>query len=181
MNKKAHWITQTAVLLAMLVAVQGVTSGLGNQFVTGTLVNLILIVAVSLGGMSSGLTIAFVSPFFASLFGIGPKAWQIVLCVAIANAILVLIWQLIAGKKNQFTFSIVATVVAAIAKFGFLYLSVVQFVVPVVIGAPEPQATVMSAAFSFPQLITALAGGVIAAIIIPLLKKALGNLPLASH
>ncbi|WP_265458281.1 hypothetical protein [Enterococcus sp. HY326] len=91
MNRKAHWITQTAVLLAMLVAVQGLTSALGNQFVTGTLVNLILIVAVSLGGISSGLTIAIVSPFFARIFGIGPVFWQITLCVALGNAVLVLI------------------------------------------------------------------------------------------
>ncbi|WP_265458280.1 hypothetical protein [Enterococcus sp. HY326] len=74
-----------------------------------------------------------------------------------------------------------ATIVAAAGKFGFLYLSVVQLVVPIVLAIPAPQSAVVSAAFSFPQLFTALAGGVIATIIIPLLKKALGNLPLTSH
>ncbi|GCF95625.1 hypothetical protein NRIC_35160 [Enterococcus florum] len=177
MNRKALWITQTAVLLALLIAIQAVTAGLGNTLVTGSLVNLILIVAVTTGGLASGLTIAALSPFFAFMFGIGPAFPQIVFCVAIANAVLVTIWHMIAGidKKQNIASLLIAAIVAAVVKFGVLYLSVVQFVVPILLKMPAPQAAMVSGAFSFPQLVTALTGGAIAIVIVPVLSRALNR------
>lgn len=174
MNRKALWITQTAVLLALLITVQAVTSSFGSTLLTGSLVNFILIVSVTVIGLPSGLTIALLSPFFAFMVGIGPKFWQIILCVAIGNAVLVILWHLLKRiSKNQFVAFTTATVIAAIAKFLVLYGLVVKLVVPVVLGIPEPNATVVSAAFSFPQLFTALIGGALAIVIIPLLTRAL--------
>ena len=71
MNKKTLWITETAVMIALLVALQWATKPLG-QFVTGSCVNLVLGVSVLVGGLWCGLTVALVSPFFAFLLGIGP-------------------------------------------------------------------------------------------------------------
>lgn len=174
MNRKALWITQTAVLLALLIAVQAVTSGFGSTLLTGSLVNFILIVSVILVGLPSGLTIALLSPFFAFMVGIGPKFWQIILCVAIGNAVLVVLWHLLRQvSKNQLVAFTTSAIVAAIAKFLVLYGLVVKLVVPIVLGIPEPNATVVSAAFSFPQLFTALIGGALAIVILPLLTKAL--------
>lgn len=174
MNRKALWITQTAVLLALLIAVQAVTSGFGSTLLTGSLVNFILIVSVVTVGLSSGLTIALLSPFFAFMFGIGPKFWQIILCVAIGNAVLVILWHLLKNStKNQLLGFTLSTVLAAAAKFLVLYGLVVKLVVPIVLGIPEPNASVVSAAFSFPQLFTALIGGALAAVVLPLLTKAL--------
>ena len=45
MNKKTLWITETAVMIALLVALQWATKPLG-QFVTGSCVNLVLGVSV---------------------------------------------------------------------------------------------------------------------------------------
>ena len=67
MNVKT--LTRTAILIALLVALQYATSSLG-QFVTGSCVNLVLAVAAMLCGPVSGLIVAVVSPFFAYLFGI---------------------------------------------------------------------------------------------------------------
>lgn len=50
MRKKILWITETAMLLALLVALQGITAGLGNQFITGSCVNLVLAVAALMVG-----------------------------------------------------------------------------------------------------------------------------------
>ncbi|WP_379971618.1 ECF transporter S component [Enterococcus devriesei] len=177
MQRKALWITQTAVLLALLIAVQAVTAGLGNTLITGSLVNLILIVAVTTGGLASGITIAVLSPIFAFIFGIGPAFPQIVFCIAIGNAVLVAIWHLVAGvtKKQTIINFLVAAVVGAVAKFGVLYLSIVQFVVPILLKMPAPKAAMVSGAFSFPQLITALVGGGLAILIVPILSKALNH------
>ena len=72
MNKKIRWITETAIMLALLVSLQALTKGFG-QFVTGSCVNAVLAIAVLLVGMSSGITIALISPVCAYLFGIAPN------------------------------------------------------------------------------------------------------------
>lgn len=177
MNRKALWVTQTGVLLALLIVVQAVTSGLGNTLVTGSLVNLILIVAVTTGGFASGFTIALLSPLFAFMFGIGPAFPQIVFCIAIGNAVLVTNWHFIAGvnKKQGVMNFAMATLVGALVKFGVLYLSIVQFVVPILLKMPAPKAAMVSGAFSFPQLITALIGGGLSILVVPVLSKALNR------
>ena len=90
MNKKTLWITETAVMIALLVALQWATKPLG-QFVTGSCVNLVLGVSVLVGGLWCGLTVALVSPFFAFLLGIGPAFLPIVPMVAVGNMVLVVI------------------------------------------------------------------------------------------
>ncbi|RSU09068.1 ECF transporter S component [Vagococcus elongatus] len=177
MNRKTLWITQTALLLALLVSVQMITSSMKNTLITGSLVNLILIIAVMLGGLSSGLTVACLSPIFAFFFGIGPAFWQIIICIALGNAVLVVAWHFIAGRNSKMSVAstITATIVGGVAKFIFLYLSVVQFLLPFVLHLQGPQAKMISATFSVPQLITALIGGGIAVVVLPLLTKALGS------
>lgn len=175
MNRKALWITQTALLLALLITVQIVTAGFGTTLITGSLVNLILIVSVTVAGLSSGLAVALLSPIFAYFVGIGPAFWQIVFCVALGNALFVLCWWIIAGKvrEKKISYYVTATISAALIKFIFLYFVIVKFLVPIILQIPEPKAKIVSAAFSYPQLITALIGGVLATIILPVLTTAL--------
>ena len=60
MNKKVRWITETAVMLALLVALQALTKGFG-QFVTGSCVNAVLAVTVLTAGLGSGIVVAVLS------------------------------------------------------------------------------------------------------------------------
>ncbi len=54
MNKKIRGITETAVLLALLVSLQALTKPMG-QLVTGSCVNAILAVSALVGGLSCGV------------------------------------------------------------------------------------------------------------------------------
>ena len=72
MSKKVRWITETAVMLALLVALQALTKPLG-QLVTGSCVNAVLAVSVLLAGLSSGIIVALASPVLAFLLGIAPQ------------------------------------------------------------------------------------------------------------
>lgn len=72
MNKKTLWITRTAALTALLVVLQASTAALGSTLVTGTVVNLLLIISVMTCGAASGLSVAVLSPVLAKLIGIGP-------------------------------------------------------------------------------------------------------------
>ena len=181
MDKKVRYITETAVMLALLVALQAVTKPFG-QLVTGSFVNCILAVTVLFVGIHGGITVALISPIFAFLFGIAPN-FVTVLPIMVGNTCFVVLLKLIAGKAVWR--QAVALVVAAGAKFGVLYLLVVKIVCgiaadallgqkvgSVVVLAP-PMLQKLPAMFAWPQLITALIGGGLALLIAPVLQKAI--------
>ena len=87
MNKKTLWITETAVMIALLVALQWATKPLG-QFVTGSCVNLVLGVSTLVGGVWCGAVVAAASPFCAFLVGVGPAKLLIVPFIAVGNVVL---------------------------------------------------------------------------------------------
>ena len=165
-------IKQSAsVMIALLVALQWATKPLG-QFVTGSCVNLVLGVSVLVGGLWCGLTVALVSPFFAFLLGIGPAFLPIVPMVAVGNMVLVVILHLLASRDKIAARSYLAVAVGAVTKFLALWLLIVKLVLPT-LGLAEKQVAAISASFSWPQLVTAAIGGVLAVTIAPLIRKAL--------
>ena len=173
MNKKTLWITETAVMIALLVALQWATKPLG-QFVTGSCVNLVLGVSVLVGGLWCGLTVALVSPFFAFLLGIGPAFLPMVPCVSLGNAVYALLFGLFVGKylkEKKPAAAYVSMALAAAAKFVTLFVVLVRLVVPHVV--PEAKLSVVTASFTWPQLLTAVIGGIIACLIAPTLRRAL--------
>lgn len=178
MNKKVRWITETAVLLALLVVFQAVTRSLG-QLVTGSCVNAVLAVTVLLAGMSSGVTIALISPVLAYLLGIAPQLVTVPAIMA-GNAVFVVLLGLIAGRGENGRSLAAAWLLAAIAKFATLYILVVKIICGIA-SAPllasgtlkPPMLEKLPGMFAWPQLITALIGGGIALLIVPVLRKAL--------
>lgn len=175
-KEKILWITRTAILIALLIVLQAVTASFGNTIITGSAVNLMLIVSVMTCGLSCGFSIAVISPIVAKFFGIGPL-WSIIPFIAAGNIVLVLLWHFI-GNRNidrRYTAYIAALITAAIAKFLVLYVGIVKIAVPMFLGLPEKQAAVISNVFSIPQLITALLGGILAIVVFPTLKKAIGE------
>lgn len=178
-KSKAMWITRTALFIALTIIVQALTRSIPNpagQYVTGSLVNLITIVAVLMNGLAGGVTVAALTPWLAFLLGVGPGLIQVVPCIMLGNIALVLVWYFIAGKTDKVMPKyIIATVVGALVKFVVLYLLVVQLLINTLHIVPEKQSAVMSGMFSFPQLITAIIGGVLVIIVVPLLKKGLAN------
>lgn len=179
MKKSIRWITETAVLLALLISLQAITKPLG-QLVTGSCVNAILAVAVLVGGSGSGLTVAVISPLLAFLLGIAPQILTVPV-IMIGNAVYVLLLRCLAdltGKKVMQ--NIFAWMIAAGAKFAVLYFLVTKvicgFLSQTLMDAgtlKAPMLTALPATFSWPQLFTALIGGGIALLITPILRKAL--------
>ena len=96
MNKKVLWITETAVLLALLIVLQWVTKPLG-QIVTGSCVNAVLAVTALLVGLGGGLTVALVSPVCAYLLGIAPNLVAVP-AIMVGNAVFVVALKLLCGK-----------------------------------------------------------------------------------
>ena len=169
MKKRVLWITETAVMLALLIVFQWATKPLG-QIMTGSCVNAVLAVAVLLGGLWCGLTVALISPFCAFLLGVGPQVIAIVPAIALGNAVFVLVLHFVYDKNIWRR--VWAWLSAALGKFGMLYLVVVQLLCRV-LPLRQPQIDTFTAMFSAPQLVTALIGGGLALLIVPVLTKTL--------
>ena len=179
MNKKIRWITETAIMVALLVTLQALTKGFG-QLVTGSCVNAVLAVSVLVGGMSCGVTVALVSPVMAFLLGIAPQILTVP-AIMVGNTVYVVLLRLIVGEgSSSVAKRVIAWIAAAAAKFAALYIIVVKLIcgvmAPSLLAAgtlKEPMLKALPATFSYPQLVTALIGGAVALAIVPVLRKAL--------
>lgn len=177
-NNKVLWITETAAMLALLIVLQAVTKSFG-QFVTGSCVNGVLAITVLVCGMSSGVTVALLSPVFAYFLGIAPQIVTVPAIMA-GNTVYVLLLYWISGRDGKnFARKIIALLIAAVSKFAVLYVLVVWLICSVLSEGllskgilKQPMLQVLTANFSWPQLVTALLGGGVALLIVPILKKA---------
>ena len=179
MSKKIRWITETAVMLALLVCLQALTKPMG-QLVTGSFVNAVLAVSALVGGLGCGLVVALCSPVLAFLLGIAPQILTVP-AIMVGNSVFVVLLSLLADKSGKkIVKQAIAWIAAAVAKFAALYAIVVLLICGVLSenllasGALKaPMLKALPATFSWPQLFTALIGGAVALAITPVLRKAL--------
>lgn len=164
-------LTRTALLIALLVAVQYLTKSMG-QFVTGSCVNLILAVAALIGGLWCGAAVAILSPFCAFLLGIGTPILRLVPAIALGNLVLVVVLALLDRKLRFPGANAVGVAAAAVCKFAVLWGVITQLLLPSM-GLPAEKVAALSASFSWPQLVTALIGGALSLLVVPALRKAL--------
>ena len=178
--KKTIWIVRTAVCLALLLVLQVATKSLG-QFVTGSCVNLVLAMAALTGGVWSGVIVAVISPFCAYALGIGPAFLLFVPCVALGNAVYAVLFALLVGRflTAQHLTAWGCMALAAAAKGLALYLVLVKLVAPTVV--PAAKLAAVTAAFTWPQLVTALIGGALACLLAPVVKKGAGEAELIEN
>ncbi len=179
MRKKIRWITETACLLAILVALQALTKPLG-QLVTGSCVNTVLAIAALLGGLPCGITVAMLSPILAFFLGIAPQILTVP-AIMVGNTVFVVLLGLLTDPaRKSLIRQMIAWLAAAAAKFVTLYAIVAGLICGVLSEAllasgtlKAPMLQLLPATFGLPQLFTALIGGAVALVIIPVLKKAL--------
>ena len=132
------------------------------------------------GGLSCGLTVALISPVLAFLLGIAPQILTVP-AIMVGNSVFVVLLSLLADKSGRnIGKQVLAWLTAAVAKFASLYAIVVWLICGVlsenllasgVMKAPMLKA--LPATFSWPQLFTALIGGAVALLIVPVVRKAL--------
>ena len=177
LHQKTTWITTTAMMIAALIVLQWATgliplpTKLAQQLLTGSCVNAVLAVSVLLGGLWCGVTVAALAPVFAQLLGVGAQFVQLVPAIIVGNAVYVLLLSLLATRKKMPRWrGICAVAVAATAKFAML-LVLVRFAVNPLMGGKLPP--MLLTMFSWPQLVTGLAGGLLVISVLPVLKRAL--------
>ena len=169
------WIALTAMGVALVVAAQYIGSLIPaiavifgpfsvKQLITGTLVNCILLVFTAQAGLASGAVIGALSAVLAALMGISQLVVTPV--VAVGNVLLCVVYSLLTRRCVHPA----AMPAGAVVKGAFLWRAV-----PLVLagaGLPEKQTAMLTIMFSWPQGVTALAGGLLSWPIIPRLRKA---------
>jgi hypothetical protein len=162
--KGMRFISRTALLLALTVTFQLLRptflSPLGSNFVTGSLVNASLATASVMVGAWGGIIISILAPVIAFMQQHIKFVWLVPI-VAGGNAVLVLLygwWY----RKNKW----VGIALSSVVKFLVLFLMVKMAVSTLVV--PAPAAKLLTLMFSWPQLVTAVIGGILA---LPVLQR----------
>ena len=127
------------------------------QVFTGPLVNAFLLLAALLNGIWSGVIIGLFTPWIAFARGIlAPPLGPMIPFIMAGNAILVIVFSLVAGKRENLGREVIGVILGSFLKYLLLSQAVTW-----VVQVPPPVAKAMQT----PQLFTALAGGAIALII----------------
>lgn len=171
MSNRIKWISQTAVMTALLLVLQFATKPLG-QIVTGSCVNAVLAVTCLIAGIGSGISVAILSPIFAFILGIGPQLFPLTPAIAAGNCVLVLLLNILCKDSLSTPRRIIACIAASFCKFVTLNVLIVQ-VLCRILELAEKQVAMFSTMFSWPQLFTAIIGTIIALIIAPRIKNAI--------
>ena len=167
-SMNTRFITRTAILLALAVVFQIMGRfllpfmGPNSNFVVGPLVNACLLVSAAAAGIWSGTAVAVISPFTAVLTGAAIPL-PFVPFIAIGNFLLVLMFHLL--RRNR----IAGILTGAVLKFGLLYAVIVVFLG--IFQVKPKVAGVLLFSFSWPQLVTALVGGLVAMLVLKALGK----------
>lgn len=151
--------------LAGLMALGLLIPNLGMpQWLTGPLVNALLILTVLWLGVTQAIVVGMVTPLAAAMSGVLPLPLYLMIpFIALGNAVFVSVFGGLRGTNRW-----AALVIGAAAKFALLFVAVnILIARPFsLIVSGQTQAVVLPAAIAsmmtWPQLLTAVAGGAIA-------------------
>lgn len=157
MNRSVSFLTRTAVLLALALVFQMLKM---NQWLTGPVINAILLLAVIFVTPWSGAIIGLVTPFVAFAMGI-MKFFPMAPGIAVGNALLCLTFGYL--RRSSRTMGVAGLVIGALLKAAAIFITAAYIVG---IKLPVAQAT-----FGWIQIATALIGGAIALAVAEALRR----------
>ena len=160
--------TKPFLVLGLLLTSIFLPSLIHQQAITGPLINAILLLITSLAGPSAAIMTGLVPSVIALSRGLLPVALApVVPFIMIANAVYVVVFAQL--KEKNFAGAVAA---ASISKFVLLHL-VSQVLLAQLL--PGKFLTVASKMMSWPQLVTALVGGLIAWVALQAINQSKNN------
>lgn len=152
-----------ASAFAVFLAIAILAPLLKQQFITGPIVNAVLFISTAYLGITAGILVGFLPSLFAGSVGLLPMPLlPMIPFIIIGNTILVLCFGLL--RKKSFWLS---AILASFLKFLFLFLAS-SFIINFFIGTLPAKIVAM---LTWPQLITALSGSLIAFFVLRLTNK----------
>jgi hypothetical protein len=157
-------VTKSIVFAIFLASATIMPALIHQQFITGPIVNAILFTSTIILGTESAIMIGLIPSLIALSFGLlSPALAPMVPFIMMSNAVLVMIFSSL--QKRNYWMSMVSASI-----FKFLFLFVTSSIVINLLLKKEIT-TKVAQMMSWPQLITALMGGIIAFLIIKTIKK----------
>lgn len=141
-----------------------------SQFLVGPVVNAVLLLTAYICGNYYGIAVAALTPILALLLGQFPTPLaSFIPFIMIGNAVYVFVFGILKNKTRIGVY--IGIVSGSFLKYLFLYFSAAKLITLFSLGIPEKILPKLTAMMGLPQLITALFGGLIAIIIIGILKS----------
>ncbi len=158
-------VATKAFQLSIFVGIAVVAPYFGNQLITGSIINTLLFISVSLMGIESALLLCLIPSLISIYTGLLPLALApMIPFIMTGNALMVLVfWRL---KKKGFWLGVVP---AALVKFVFIWVVGMVLAQSVLSGI----ASKVMLMISWPQLATAIAGAAIAFFILKIINSPL--------
>jgi riboflavin transporter len=155
---------KAAIFLGLLATATIVPMFVHSQPITGPIVNATLFIAAAFLGTEAAIMVGLIPSVIALSFGLFPAILApMIPFIMISNALMIVVFGLI-QKKNYW----LGVISASLLKFVFLFSTS-----SVVVGLlmKKEVATKVASIMSWPQLATALAGGIIAWLIVKTIKR----------
>ncbi len=158
MNSRVESLTINRTAVITFVVLLGIASAaplIHNQFITGPIVNATLLIAVAVLGIRDGLLIGLIPSSIALGIGLLPPVLApMIPFIIVGNAILVVTFGYLRHKNYW-----LGVVSGAVLKFAFLF-GTSSIVTNLLLN--QQVAAKVAIMMSWPQLVTALAGGLLA-------------------
>lgn len=152
------------VWLCALLAVITLAPLIGNQYITGTIVNAGLLISAAVFGFSSTLVLCFLPSLIALASGTLPAVLApMIPFIILGNILLVYTFNLL--RKNNYWVGLIS---AALLKFSLLFFAS-NMIIDLFIK--KQVAVKIAIMMGYPQLITALLGGAVAFFVINKLER----------
>jgi len=175
-------ITESALLIALAIVFQSlryispaIMGNLAGVFVIGSLVNLVIFVAIGRVGFGAAALISIITPLVAVFEGHLPNI-LLAPAVIIGNLIIAFVWWLL-NLKLKLVSQTISVIIASVLKFLFLWWAVPWTFTMFLYGSWSGKGTAekvlatLTANMSWPQLVTALIGGLLAVVVLRVLPK----------
>jgi len=169
-------LTRASMLLVIALVITFIGARFGgatfNSIVVGPLINAVILTAVLMTDLKFGILVAFSTPILAALTGqLAAPMVPFAPFIMVGNVIYAVAFGL-AHKYVKAWGSYLGIGLGAVLKAGFLIFSVKYLVALFNVSLPEKVLAKLSVMMSYPQAITAVAGGIIALGMSKILEKA---------
>lgn len=161
-------LTRTSLLLALAIVFQAIGRSypIASQFLVGPIINTIFILCLFLNGLSWSILVAMLTPLLAwSLGQLPAPLGPIIPIIILGNISFILVFHV--GRKllkgTSALLDLPSILFASLAKFGIIYFGV-KLALEFINLAPQA-AKAATKLMGINQLITALAGGILALVI----------------
>lgn len=172
MNTNTSKMVKSALFLSIAIVFQAIGRAYPqiSQSFVGPAVNGVLILTALICGTSWGVAVGGLTPLLAYMTGqLQAAMGPFIPFIMIGNILFVLCAGLM--KRYKPYGKEAGIVLGSVLKFSFLYFSALKLIYVFNLDIKPPVAKKLAVTMGYPQLITALAGGIIALILIKLLEK----------